>query len=115
MPLLNSTFTGLTAIATLSPTMGWLLTIAIFFMVLVTIFLLSKNFRQFIYGAVISTIGLINYKLSRYIGSSTTNNNYTPIKWFGYIVGFIIISIIFGRLIQKLKFVKRLEDEFKEE
>ena len=96
------------------PEMGWMITTVIFFASLLTIFLLSKNFRQFIYGAFVSGILLLNYKLSRWIGVSTMENNLNPLKWFGFIFGFVIVSIILGRLLQKTKFVKNLEKEFEE-
>ena len=91
----------------------WPITIIIFLATLAIIFLLSKNIRQFFYGAIISGVFILNYKFSRWIGTSAGNNNYNPLKWFCYIVLFIIISIVVGRLSQKLKFVKKIEGIFK--
>jgi len=101
--------TNINGMASVTPAFGWLITLGIFVLTLVIIFLLSKNFRQFIYGAIISTILLLNYKLSRWIGVSTVENNFAPLKWTGYITGFIVVSIIIGRLVQKLGFIKNLE------
>lgn len=108
---MNATTNGLSTMASVTPTFGWLITLAIFLGVLGVIFLLSKNFRQFIYGAVISGILLINFKFSRWIGVSAVESNFEPLKWTSYIIGFIVGSIIIGRLIQRFKFVKKLEKE----
>lgn len=109
MTVMNTTTDSLSAVASVSPAFGWLITLAIFLGVLGVIFLLSKNFRRFIYGAVVSGILLINFKFSRWIGVSAVESNFEPLKWTGYIIGFIVGSIIIGRLLQKLKFVRNLE------
>jgi len=97
-----------------TPALGWLITIMIFFSILGVIFILSKNFRQFIYGAIFNGILFIIYKFSRWVGVSSVENNFDPLKWTIYIIIFIIGSIIVGRFIQRLKFVKDLEKEMKE-
>ena len=112
---MNATTNNLNAMASVSPAFSWLITLGIFVLTLGIIFLLSKNFRQFIYGAIISTVLLLNYKFSRWIGVSTIKNNFAPLKWTGYITSFIIVSIIIGRLVQKLGFVKNLEKTLTEE
>jgi len=102
-----------TTISALSSTSSWWITFAVFIGMLLTIFLFSKNIRQFFYGAIV-TGGLFGiYKFSRWIGVSTVENNINPLKWTCYIVGFIAISIIIGRLLQRLKFVKNLEKKLK--
>jgi hypothetical protein len=99
----------LSSVASVSP---WAITTIVFFVILSTLFVLSKNFRHFLYGAVIITVLTVVYKISRYIGVSTAvEHNYIPIKWFIYIVLFIVISIVIGKIITKLPIVKRWEDE----
>jgi len=110
MSTMNAT-TNLNMMASVAPSFGWLITLIIFLSVLGVVFLLSKNFRQFLYGAVVSGILLLNFKFSRWIGVSAVENNFEPLKWVGYTIGFIVSSIIVGRLIQRLKFVKRWEKE----
>lgn len=109
MPVMNATTNSLSAMVT--PAFGWLITLAVFLGTLGVIFLLSKNFRQFIYGAVVSGVLLIVFKFSRYVGVSSVESNFEPLKWTGYIIGFILGSIIIGRLLQRLKFVKKLEKD----
>jgi len=109
MPVYNTTSNSLSSVASVSPAFGWLITLGAFIVVLGVIFLLSKNFRQFIYGAIVSGILILNYKFSRWVGVSATENNFEPLKWVGYITGFIIVSIVIGRLLQRLKFVKKWE------
>lgn len=113
MPIINTTTDSLSTMASVTPALSWLITLFIFLGALGLIFLLSKNFRQFIYGAVVSGILLINFKFSRWIGISAVESNFEPLKWTCYIVGFIVGSIIIGRLIQKFNFVKKLEKELK--
>jgi len=102
---------GLAMTASISSgAMGWLLTVGIFIAVLVTLFILSKNFRHFLYGTVVTTICYVNYTLSRWIGVETTQTNYGPIKVLGYIVGFILVSIGAGKILMKFKFMKKIDD-----
>jgi len=88
---------------------SWLITIIVFFAVLFTIFFLSKNFRRFLYGAVVTGFLLIVYHFSRWIGLSTVRGDIGPVKWTGYVIGFILVSILLGKFVQKTKFVKNLE------
>jgi hypothetical protein len=88
---------------------SWLVTIVIFFVVLLTLFILSKNFRRFLYGAVVSGFLLIDYFLSRWIGASASVGDSEPLKWTVVVVGFIIISVIIGKFLEKTAFVKRFE------
>lgn len=88
---------------------SWLITGIVFFVVLLTLFILSKNFRRFLYGAVVSGFLLIDYFLSRWIGASASAGDTEPLKWAARIVGFIIISVIIGKFLEKTAFVKRFE------
>ena len=98
------------AMASLSPeAVGWLITIMIFLGIILTVFLISKYFRQFLYGAIVSAILLIVYKVSRWIGVETINKNYDPITEFGWVAGFIWISVIIGYFIRKIKAIKDWE------
>ena len=91
---------------------GWTITIIVFVVTIGMLYIFSKNFRQFLYGSIFTAGGLLIYSFSRWIGKSTAiEHNYIPIKWFGYIIGFIIISIIIGKIIQKLPFIKKFEKD----
>lgn len=114
MVVMNATINGLNTMANVAPILGWSITLAMFFGVLGVIFLLSKNIRQFIYGSVVSGVLLINFKFSRWIGVSAAESNFEPLKWVSYIIGFIVCSIIIGRLLQKLKVVRNLEKKLAE-
>lgn len=92
---------------------GWLVTVTVFITVFIMIFLLSRNVRQFIYGAVVSTVLIIVYKIARWIGVSTSSGNTIPITWFAYIVGFIFMSIIVGRILLKVKWIQKLDKSFR--
>jgi len=72
---------------------GWLVTLAIFLGIVFALFIVFKNFKRICYGAVITGILIIIY-ISRWIGISTQERNYVPLQWFGYILGFIILSWI---------------------
>lgn len=109
----NATSASLSADIISASNLGWVVTIGIFLGTFVTIFLLSRNVRQFIYGSIISVILIINYKFSRYVGVSTSAGNFGPVKMTLYVFVFIIVSIIIGRLLLKLKFVQDLEKKIK--
>lgn len=106
---MNATTSALNSIGTVSSQTGWGVTVSIFLVIFTTIFWLSKNFRQFIYGAVISGILLINYKFSRWVGVSTVENNFKPLESTLFVIGFILSSIIIGKVLLKLKSFKKLE------
>jgi hypothetical protein len=104
---------SMSVVASIHPFVGWIITIAIFFSVFLIIFFLSKNIRQFIYGAVVSIVLILVYKFSRWVGTSTVKNNFKPIKWFGYISGFIILSIIIGNFLLKIDWIKKFEKKLR--
>jgi len=110
--MVNATTSAYGAIGTQG--FGWGITLFVFLAVIGTIFLLSKNFRQFVYGAVVSLFLLINYKLSRWIGVEAGSSNFAPLKWTIYIIGFVVVSIVIGKFVQKLKFIKKLESGINE-
>ena len=92
---------------------SWLITLGVFAGILFLIFILSKNFRQFIYGAVVSGFLIIVYKVSRWIGVATSiEHNYSPIKIFLAIGVFIILSIVIGKILAKLPYIKKIEKEW---
>lgn len=92
---------------------GWGITIIIFLSIFGILFILSKNFRQFIIGSIATIILGIVYKMSRWVGVSTEQGNYDPIKWFLYVVGFIAISIILGKIMEKFKITEKIGDKLK--
>jgi hypothetical protein len=100
---------GLSSMATMGPIGSLLVTGGIFVGVLIMIFLLSKNFRQFVYGGVITGLMLINFIFSRWVGKSAVENNFEPLKWVGSIMGFIILSIGLGHIFLRTKWGKKLE------
>ena len=111
MQVQNITGSAISGLSSVTPGVGLVITIAVFVSVIIVLFLLSKNVRQFMYGAVVSGFLIMNYMFSRQIGQSAVDGNMKPLKWVSCIIGFIIGSIIIGRLIQRLKFVKRWEKE----
>lgn len=108
MTNINATSTGL-PLGAISPQLSWIITIGIFLSVLGIIFILSKNFRDFIYGSVISGILLLNFKFSSWVGASAAKDNLAPLKWTFYAICFIIGSVLIGKATKRLKFVKNIE------
>ena len=102
---------GLSGMASYS-SIGWIVGIAVFLGIILLTFLLSKNFRKFIYGIPVTLGLLITYWISKSIGTSASEGNFESFKWFCYIVVFIIISIITGYFLGKTKKVKQWEKEF---
>ena len=93
---------------------GGIVTIITFVAIIATLVLLSKNIRQFFYGAVVTTVLGIIYWVSRSIGVSTAEANYTPLKWAIGIISFIVASIGLGKVLDMLKFEERIEKSIKQ-
>ena len=96
-------------------THSWLVTICVFSIIIATLFIMSKYFRKFLLGAIVWTTILLTYHLSRWIGLSSSRGNTTPLKWCGYIIGFILISVIIGHFTQKIKKIREHKFFKKEE
>jgi len=106
----NVTMGGMNAMASMSPTaiMG-LVSTFIFIGIIVTLFILYKNFRRCLYGlsvlVPVSIIGWISYGT----GKSTSTGNYIPMIIIGGSIAVIIVSILIGMLIEKTKWAKKIE------
>jgi hypothetical protein len=113
--MMNVSYEAVGGLDTMSSAMSsWLITVMVFIVVLLVIFILSKNFRRFLYGAVITGFLLADYHFSRWIGSSALKGDVEPLKWVGYVIGFILISVIIGKFVQKTKFIRKIEGFFRE-
>jgi hypothetical protein len=112
---LNATSSSFNVIASINPSLlGWMITIAVFIGILATVYLISRNFRQMVLGGIITGVLYCLYKLSRWIGvSASAENNYIPLSTAGWILGFIVVSIIVGRILMFIPFVKELIEDDK--
>jgi hypothetical protein len=93
-----------------------LITIAVFFAILITLFLLSRKFRMFVYGLIIwAGIGILYgiYVFSRYIGNSAGEGNTEPLKWIAKVIGFIVSSIFFGWIMLKFPKIREFDEVMK--
>ncbi len=104
----NASADALSDIASISG-IGITITAVVFILTLLLLFLFIKNFRRFLIGAGINGVLFGTFLFSRYIGKSTASGNIAPIKWFGYVGGFIILSIIVGIIISKTKIGKKID------
>ena len=109
--IVNATMNSVTALSSFSSS-GWIVTLIVFLGIVGILFLILKNFRRVCYGAIPLGLLLIIFKIARWIGVSTEEGNYTPLTWLGYIFGFIVVSIIIGKFIEKFKFIKKIEKSF---
>jgi hypothetical protein len=108
MPAMNATTSMVAMIP--AENMGWLVTVTVFITILITLFLLFRYFRQFIYGAVTTAVLAVIYWVSRSIGKATTVGDYSLLKIFAGVIIFIAVSLILGFFIRKIKYVKELEE-----
>lgn len=109
---MNATYAASTAM--INPEIaGWGITAGIFITIIVMIFVISKNFRRLCYGLVFTIIGTIIYSLSRFIGKSTAQGDYTPMYGFLWAIGLIVISIVNGYVFLKTKLGKELEKKWR--
>jgi hypothetical protein len=99
-----------TSVSTMSAeSVGLFTTVCVVFTTVLLLILVSKNFRNFIYGSVVSICIILLYKFSRYIGVETAKGNIIPITYFAYVAIFIIVSIIIGFIVRKTELVKIIE------
>ena len=83
----------------------------VFAVIVTMIFVLSKNFRRFIYGlSVLIPLTIIGW-ISKNIGVETASGNLVPIKVFGFIVAGIVVSILCGMGIERTKWIKKFEKD----
>lgn len=92
------------------PWSGWLFTILIGFVILVTLFVMFKNFRRFIYGIPVVGGLLIVYTIAKSIGFSAAEGETGPLIFMLWVVGVILTSSLVGKLIEKTSYVKKFEE-----
>jgi hypothetical protein len=90
---------------------GWLITLAVFLSIFLVSFLLWKNFRRAIVGGSISGVMYVVYSISRGIGESVEKGNYESIIIFSWIVGFVLFSILIGKLSERVKLFNEIINE----
>jgi len=112
MTLVNATTYAATA--TIGPVgIGILVGVITFLGIILTIFLLSQNFRRFCYGmAFLIPLTIIGW-ISRNTATNAIAGDYSMFRNIGIIIGTIIISTGLGVWIERLKFVKKLEKMIK--
>lgn len=92
--------------------MGWAITILVFLIIIVSLMLISKNIRIFIYGAILTVIlGVIGF-IANSIGTDAGEGNYYPLKVFCVIVGFIGCSLLGGYILNKAGWIDKFEDKY---
>ena len=108
-----TTMNATQSISSLSGTAGgWGISIIVFIAIIVLLFILSKNIRQFFYGGIVTVIlGTIGW-VAKGIGFSASEGDMVPITWFIGIGVFILTSVGIGRLLMKTEFIKRFEGGF---
>ena len=115
MPIINDSLYGLgdSASAGIS-NIGWLITAGVFIATFVILFLIIRNFRRAIYGSVVNAFLVGGYKISRFIGLSAEQGDFEPLKFFGWVAGWVIFAIIFGYIVEWLGWTKKFEDKIRD-
>jgi uncharacterized membrane protein len=102
---------GISSFAGGDISLGWIITVVIFFLTLLLVWLIFKKFKSLIYGSVISFCLLCVYWFSRWIGTSTAlDHDFNPITVFCYALAFLVISICIGEFLQKIGYVEKIKD-----
>ena len=87
--------------------LGWVITLLVFMIIVITLSLISRNFKMTILGAITTGIlyGILYgiYNLSRYVGKSAEEGDTSPLITMGFMIGFIIVSFIVGKLLYMYK------------
>lgn len=105
---INNTIDGINLITT-SSGKGLLISIISFSIIVLTIFFVSKNFRRFIYGALITVVLTVIIFISRYIGEEANIGNSKPFNYLSFIMIFILVSICIGWILQKKGYIEKME------
>jgi amino acid permease len=102
---------GISSFAGGDISLGWIITVVIFFLTLLLVWLILEKFKSLIYGSVVSFCLLCAYWFSRWIGTSTAlDHDFNPINMFFYALAFLVISICIGEFLQKIGYTKKIKD-----
>lgn len=112
-PAIMNVTTGATSFFS-GTVIGWVVGVVAFIAILLTLFLVSKNFRKFMYGGVTASFLIGVSAISIFLfGKPASTGNYVPSLWLGGAVLFIVISIFIGGFVEKKKFIKKFEADWK--
>jgi hypothetical protein len=107
----TTTFNAFNAMSTI-PASTWtpLLAVGVFIIIIVTIFLISKNFRRMLYGLAVSIpLALIGWG-SWSIAKPAGEGDWQPFLWLlGIAIG-VPVMILLGKVAEHLKIFKSIED-----
>jgi len=103
---LNATATAISSLPSVSG-FGIIIGVIVFISIVLTIFLISKNFRKTLLGSFVTGSLLGIFFFSKWVGSSASQSNLSPFKWTLYVIGFIVVSGIIGHLMSKNKKINR--------
>lgn len=100
------------ALATIPATsMGWLITIIVIASIVIMLFLVSRNIRRFIAGALVTIGCTLIYWVARWIGSSYGDGDTFPFAMFTWVAGFVVIAWGLGKCMEKLGWLDWLEED----
>jgi nicotinamide riboside transporter PnuC len=106
---LNATTNGMALSTVSSGTMAILFAGVVFVLILVTLFVLVKNFRRLIYGLSVTVpLALIGW-FSWGVAKPASEGNWTPIIWTVSIAGGIMLMIFIGYLLEGIKSFRQIE------
>lgn len=111
---MNATTSAYSMLADI-PASSWtpLLAIGIFVAIIVTIFLISKNFRRLLYGVAVSVPLAAICWCSLSIAKPAGEGNWQPFLWLlGVVIG-VPVMILIGKVTEHLGWFKSIEDSIK--
>ena len=92
--------------------MGWGIAILVFLIIIASLFMISKNWRIFLFGAVVTTILSVIGWIANSVGTDAGEGNYYPLKVFGVIVGFVSCSLLVGYILKRIGWIEKFEDKY---
>jgi hypothetical protein len=101
---------ALSSLSSYSPVLIWVMTFSVMLGVFITAFVAYKQWEKFCTGAGVTTaLGLVGWMSHWSVKQGVNENNPYPLYLIGGIVGFILISILLGNLVEWLekKYTKR--------
>ena len=107
MVISNST-SALNSIQMSNSAVGWLVFVAVAVLTVVVLFVLSKNFRRFIYGlCVVVPLAAISW-FSSSIAKPASEGNFKPLIITLMVFVSIGVSIVIGLIVERTKLGKKI-------
>jgi hypothetical protein len=89
---------------------GWMIAGAVFIIIIVSLFCLSKNFKRFIYGLPVIMIAYVIGWHSHKTGMAAARGDMAYLRWTLIVLVVALVSVLAGMLVERTAFMKQWEE-----